>query len=1489
MANTITVDVRALTGTFVTDIGKAEKAAQRAFRSIESQAKNLGIAVGAAFATAATALVALTKNSITTAASLLEMSQKLGVSVEKLSTLKFAAEQSGLSVQQLQAAMVKLAKNASEAAQGTGAAVNGFNALGISVKNADGSLKQTDVLLKEIATQLDKYRDGSNKTALAVNLLGRAGAELLPMLKGGATAIEELEQRARDLGLEISTQTAKQAEALGDQIDQLRLLATGFGNDIAKEVLPSLLGFTTAMVDAGVQSRKSGGEFSGLKVVIDVLLIGFIKMMEVTQNVGAGFAFFVDVLGKVTDAVKASSGVLFSYVQALKDALSGDLTGAAANFEQALQKATNVGAEFGKQIRQSAATLAGSFDANAKEAERKISAMASASAMLNKEIKETDEASKEAAPAIEDMAKAAAAAAKAERARAQELRKLLAEQKKLEDQYDRELMRAEELRIETERLAREQQQRFDESAKGIQDEIKILSLSAPARQQMLISLEAERLARDENGNVVKKQVELYKKLLTELAKTKHIDDLVNKFSDLNDVGLHDLLNDVRTLQKELARISDKDLMGGAFDPERVREVQSAIGGARQEALLFATDAIGQGISSLQSMATEGSRAYKRLEAAQAALNLVTAIGAIANQGMGDPWTAFARIAAMAAIMSKLVGSLSAGGFSNTASRRQETQGTGTVLGDMTAKSESIANAVEITADATKELVGINRGMLTALRAMQAGIGGASNRLAQGAGNVAFSPLPVPRDLSRGSIGARLGLPSFINSLLGGSSEITDQGILIMGGALSDMIEGISVGAFQEVQSRSWRFGSRRTREEVRALSDDVAAQFQLVLDSMADAVREGARALGLNMEEVNAAIAAFEIEEIRISTMDLSAEEAQAELEAAFSAIFDGLAGSIVPFIDQFQQVGEGLGETLVRVATEVQVTQEAIRQLGFVIEDGLGPEAMAQVSDALIQAAGGVEAFIDGMNTFMDAFAPESHRFAVAQDEITRAFEQAGLTLPATRDGMFALMQSLDAGTESGREQIATLLRLASVADDYYSGLEDQAEAAAEALALAAEAEQARLEAMLDYAAAVADIDRQLAELQGASAFQLSLQDIAAALNANVTRLNEAARAAGLQGAREEDLGRAHLLAAAQAAQAMAQLEEAGRALAAELYGSDLADIEAEIARIQAETSGASSSLANFGDAMSQVAEAANRATDLLLGNLSPLRDREKLPIALEAFRRGEIQGEQVLEIGRRLFASGADYNRLFNQVLEIERSRRAVTGGNLGGGGSVSRQSEELLALMAQRDEIQAAQNQAQRFTQATELAQIVADLAGFRGEDFGTILEQLTGGRATLEQFAEDLGLTGVGALNDYLTALQADSYSLEELALTITAGEQLIVDTLRDLFSANQAPKPGVFVETSPLLTKPVLDVVPGPAEEVPAEPTPGEQIIGDGIIGLGDEIITTRDVLSQLLEIIANNTHRGNKSAESAIAELRSREAASMPRSSRSALTKPLAY
>lgn len=762
------------------------------------------------------------------------------------------------------------------------------------------------------------------------------------------------------------------------------------------------------------------------------------------------------------------------------------------------------------------------------------------------------------------------------------------------------------------------------------------------------------------------------------------------------------LEQIEALQRAIELVGDasKD----TFDAKKLKEYEAAQDRIRRQVagmkLESAANNIAAGLSSLQSLAKEGTQAYARMQVAIDAANIAAAIGAVMNQGMGDPYTAFARMAAMATLVATFVGDIHGSinaGFSDTAAQRQATQGAGTVLGDTTAKSESIAKATAITANATQQLVGLNRGMLTALQALQNALGAAGNSLARGAGNVDFGGVGgstkgllgldlIGSALTSDPIGGAIG--SF---LWGGSKKITDQGIVIMGGTLVDMLKNIMVGVYQTIETDGGLFGSNSRKDRLSSVSDEFAKQFQLVIGSIIDTVRQGALALGILPADIEAAIAQFRVEEIRISLKGLSAEDQQKELEAVFSSLFDGLAGAVVPFIEKFQKVGEGLGETLVRIATEVAVAKEAFKQLGLAVHE-TDPEKIAQISDSLIEAAGGIEAFITGMQSFVKNFAPEGHQLAVSGDELKSALEQVGLSVPATREEMWQLMQSLDATTEAGRKQIATLLRLSSTADQYYSIVEKLTDDMVKKI-------EAAYETLSNFGTGVGDGGNKIRAINKS------------ALNA-VAAANLLAKAAGQQGAAEWQLALIHRIAATRAAEAVAQLISATREMVAQFNGT--------VPDVSSSATDASSSVRGFGDAMGEAARRASEAINLLLGDLSPLNDEAKLQIALQALQRGEVGREDVLKIGRRLYASSQAYADLFNRVMRmsvpVPSEYGAATGTTAASGPAAAQTTPE--------------QRARERMDLAMRIGQNVATIANAQGQSFSDVADML------------DLNLTDIG---------------------------------------------------------------------------------------------------------------------------------------------------
>jgi lambda family phage tail tape measure protein len=240
------------------------------------------LAVGTAALAAGAGLAYLTKQSIDNMDALAKQAQMAGVTVESLSALSYAADLSGVSQEDLTASMVKLSKGMSDAKQGTGDALKAFEALGINVKE----LANADDAMELIAEQFAEIEDGAGKTALAVALFGKAGAQMIPLLNSGADGLKEMADEAAKLHKVISADTAKAAEQFNDSLTRLNAITQGLINKFVEGLLPTLNNITKSFFDAYIQSDKMRDEMTQL---------ASIDMVEWAENFAIGLAHVADV------------------------------------------------------------------------------------------------------------------------------------------------------------------------------------------------------------------------------------------------------------------------------------------------------------------------------------------------------------------------------------------------------------------------------------------------------------------------------------------------------------------------------------------------------------------------------------------------------------------------------------------------------------------------------------------------------------------------------------------------------------------------------------------------------------------------------------------------------------------------------------------------------------------------------------------------------------------------------------------------------------------------------------------------------------------------------------------------------------------------------------------------------------------------------------------------------------------------------------------
>ena len=172
------------------------------------------------------------------AAGLQDMADRTGASTEALSQLRYAAEQSGSSLEDVERGMRKLSDITTEAGKGNKAAAAALEQIGISADSISGKSVEEQFIM--VAEGLSKIEDPAKRASAAMDLFGKGSTVLLPMMEDGAAGIATLMAEADKLGMTISGEQAKAAAAFDDKWQGLVATLRNASNIIAVAVLPYL-------------------------------------------------------------------------------------------------------------------------------------------------------------------------------------------------------------------------------------------------------------------------------------------------------------------------------------------------------------------------------------------------------------------------------------------------------------------------------------------------------------------------------------------------------------------------------------------------------------------------------------------------------------------------------------------------------------------------------------------------------------------------------------------------------------------------------------------------------------------------------------------------------------------------------------------------------------------------------------------------------------------------------------------------------------------------------------------------------------------------------------------------------------------------------------------------------------------------------------------------------------------------------------------------
>lgn len=298
----LVVSLSANTAQFTGAMDKAAYQSAKRMEDMKRQAAMAGAAIGGALVAGAAGLAVAVTAVADRADAMGKEAQKVGEGVAEFSRLTHAAEESGSSMEGLSTGLKKLNQNMAEVAlTGKGPAADAFVALRISVQNADGTLKSGSAVMSEVAERFVTMQDGAQKTAFAMDIFGKAGADLIPMLNSGADGLAAMKQEADALGIVISENTYRAAEAFNDNLSRMQKIQSGIVTQITAEMLPTMLMLSDEFVEVSKNSGLVSAAASAAKTTLETLIVVGGNVAFVFRGVGTeigGIAAQLAALGK---------------------------------------------------------------------------------------------------------------------------------------------------------------------------------------------------------------------------------------------------------------------------------------------------------------------------------------------------------------------------------------------------------------------------------------------------------------------------------------------------------------------------------------------------------------------------------------------------------------------------------------------------------------------------------------------------------------------------------------------------------------------------------------------------------------------------------------------------------------------------------------------------------------------------------------------------------------------------------------------------------------------------------------------------------------------------------------------------------------------------------------------------------------------------------------------------------------------------------------
>lgn len=235
------------------------------------------------------------QEAIDTGANAYLMAEKIGVTTESYTENAYAADQMGVSSEAFEKGFKKLSKTIEDAAQGNEKAVALLKDFGVSATDAAGKIKPMDEVLAELADGFSRYPDGAAKAELAQQLFGRAGMALIPVLDQGRAGLEQMEAKARDLGIVLDGDSAEALLRIQQSFKDTKAATLGLAESVAVEAEPALVVLNSMFTQGAEKSDLFGAGLSLSGVLLKEVATSAVLLasnLNLVEDVFVGWAVY---------------------------------------------------------------------------------------------------------------------------------------------------------------------------------------------------------------------------------------------------------------------------------------------------------------------------------------------------------------------------------------------------------------------------------------------------------------------------------------------------------------------------------------------------------------------------------------------------------------------------------------------------------------------------------------------------------------------------------------------------------------------------------------------------------------------------------------------------------------------------------------------------------------------------------------------------------------------------------------------------------------------------------------------------------------------------------------------------------------------------------------------------------------------------------------------------------------------------------------------